>query len=859
MKIDNNIIHQMIRTFVGYGAPLYDDGVGANKPDFPFFEKIAYQDTITDLQLEEAAQRFYKYRNTQLPVLLIDTGLVSKADEIEDFLELMVQRGQVAKEQKAKDDKLKFGIEEVRNEVRNNLTFRRDLHERRWLAVSVDKLVQAGFEYGEAELMVQSWIDSWQPPQHLTVYFSIVEDKWTNRWGKVFTTERIRLTYPYNDDLNNSLKSNLPFPEVKFDGVIKAWTIKKENSVIDKALACIEAVGMWADEASLQTVRGGVVDTEPITAPPVEVKATLQGNSSIILQWPYISDPVARSQVMNEVKSTQGRKYDPDTKTWSISITEAAPLIDRLKKYEGEDYNEWCDKLAVAIEAIPEVFTYMGQRAERVAISGAASLSSDDIVEELRQELENIFPEGRELYPFQYVGVQFAQLAGGRCLIGDDMGVGKTIQAIAHIGLNQDKLPALIVVPASVKFNWLKECKAWLPDMKVEVLQGRKGVIPDADIVVCNYDLMSYREESLCDYGFNIVIFDESHYLKNNKAQRTQSSLSVAKLSESVICLSGTAITNRPNEFFTTLNLLRPNEFPHFFDYGLRYCDGQQTRFGWDFTGASNTDELHSRTRDFCIRRLKSEVLTELPDKVRTIVDISPSKADITRYKKVHRSWMDEYESYDVLPAGFVLNMLTALRHECGLIKVDSAFEYIKDYNEITGKPIVVFAHHKDVLKGLYDKLHADKDKKWRVAPITGDTPPQKRQEYVEYFQDNKLDVILCSTVAAKEGITLTAADTVVFIEREWVPGWEEQAEDRVNRIGQESQSVHAVYLSVPDTIDEKFNMVVEQKREVVKAVLDGGDLEDRAGIANMLIQSMIESGDLPANFLDKMKKGEKK
>ena len=111
------------------------------------------------------------------------------------------------------------------------------------------------------------------------------------------------------------------------------------------------------------------------------------------------------------------------------------------------------------------------------------------------------------------------------------------------------------------------------------------------------------------------------------------------------------------------------------------------------------------------------------------------------------------------------------------------------------------------------------------------------------------MDVLFCSTVAAKEAITLTAANTVVFVEREWVPGWEEQAEDRVYRIGQESDSVHAVYLSVARTIDEKFNQVIEEKRKVVKAVLDGGDMEEREGIANALIQSMIDSGDLPANF----------
>ena len=855
--MNQHTLHKMIRVFVGYGEPIEEDGQGANKPDWPFFSQVAQQDTIHALQFEEAADRFHKYRNTQLPRLLIDAGLVKHADQIEDFLDDMRERGRIAKEQKAKRDKRQAAVDNVVGDIWFDLVDRQ--------TVDVDeytkRFIDLDYDEAEAKQLVEMTVSTWRPPTHLQVHFSFVDDSWTNRWGKTFTTKRIVINCGYLPELNNALKQQLGFPAVKYHGDLKKWSLKNEADTITKAVDIMIEQGLWPDDTTLNVVLQQA-SSEVSKPPPTKQDITVEliGNSALRLSWPYIADPIMRGDVMGEVKRCQGRKYDPNSKTWSISITEAVPLVERLRKYED---NEWCGKLADEIQKIPDIHTYMEERAKRVAISGAASLSDTNTVEEMQEALAEVFPEGYELYPFQYVGVQFAQLAGGRCLIGDDMGIGKTIQAIAHIGLNQDKLPALIVVPASVKYNWLKECKTWLPSLNTVVLEGRKGDIPDADIVVCNYDIMSYREDALIDYGFNIVVCDESHYLKNSKAKRTQATLSVAQESESVICLSGTAITNRPNEFFTTLNLLRPNEFPSFFNYGLSYCDGHETRFGWDFSGASNTDELHSRTRDFCIRRLKSEVLTELPDKVRTIHDIQPSKADVKRYKDLHRTWMDEYEMYvngEGLPQGFVLNMLTALRHECGLIKVPSTVQYIKDYNEITGKPLVVFAHHRDVLIHIYKGLKDDKDKTWRVAGISGDMPANKRQQNVEAFQDGKLDVILCSTVAAKEGITLTAADTVVFVEREWVPGWEEQAEDRVNRIGQDSNSVHAVYLSVADTIDERFNMVVEAKRQVVKAVLDGGDVEKREGIANMLIQSMIEAGDLPADFLENMKKkGEKK
>ncbi len=865
--MNSTIVHRMIRTFTGYGAPDVRDDVGPNKADWPFFSRVANADFMADYELLEAAERFHKYRNTQLPSILIDAGLIENEGQVLRFLDKMKAQGEQAK---VEYDRLEAAIHEkhrIRSAVKHSITKR--LLSRQWDKTTdfnnsedeeidgwVGKVAESyECKWDEAVTIIEEFVANWRPPTSKVVSFSMVEDSWTNRWGKQFTSNRIALTYSYNPELNNALKNNLGFPAIKFDGGTKKWTLQDNSEVLDKAKAIIIEAGMFINEQSLNTLEVSAPAVKKSIDRVTKATAELIGNSSISLKWPFISDETLRGNLLNQVKMTQGRKFNPTTKAWTIAIGEAAPLIDRLREY---DENEWCVMLADAIEAIPEVHSFMEERAKRIAISGAASLDDKMIVAEMREELANHFPADRELYPFQYVGVRFAQLAGGRALIGDDMGIGKTIQALAHIALNQDQLPALVICPASVKYNWLKEARAWLPNMTSAVVEGRsKGTLPDADIVICNYDIISGRLNQLLDADFNIVVCDESHYLKNSKAKRTEATLTVAQQSKSVLCLSGTAVTNRPNEFFTTLNLLRPNEFPSFFNYGQQYCDGFQTRFGWDFTGASNTEELHHRTRDFCIRRLKQEVLTELPDKVRTIVDIQPSKADLKQYTDLHRSWMDEYElhmNHRTLPAGFVLNMLTALRHECGLIKVPSTVEYIKEYRNITGKPLVVFAHHADVLNSTVKLLMEDKDYKWRIAGIKGDMPAHIRQKNVEAFQEGHIDVLFCSTMAAKEGITLTRADTVVFIEREWVPGWEEQAEDRVYRIGQDSDSVHAVYLSVAKTIDEKFNYVIEEKRKVVKAVLDGGSMEEREGIANALIQSMIASGDLPAEFGKKVK-----
>jgi len=188
------------------------------------------------------------------------------------------------------------------------------------------------------------------------------------------------------------------------------------------------------------------------------------------------------------------------------------------------------------------------------------------------------------------------------------------------------------------------------------------------------------------------------------------------------------------------------------------------------------------------------------------------------------------------LPKGIMLNMITDLRHICGQIKVNHAVDWLSEYHDQTGKPIVVFTHHRDVLARMAEKIEA---KGMKVNTISGDTNSKSRQEIVDDFQANNIDVLICNTIAAKEGITLTAADTVLFIEREWVPTDEEQAEDRVYRIGQESQHVHAVYLSIAGTIDEHFDRVVAEKRAVVKAVLDGGNVEQRKGLVAELVKRL--------------------
>jgi superfamily II DNA or RNA helicase len=664
---------------------------------------------------------------------------------------------------------------------------------------------------------------------------------------------RIALHMPYNQDAQDALKHALPFPRCKFEGSMKVWSIMDDEEVIRTAVEILchhnfdFSPWLLTEEGygsqGLPSPKSPSSTTKPrLKSKNTNATASLD-RDNLVLNWPFIPDPELRDGVRLKVKSIPGRKFNMDEKYWTIPVSHGHTLFKELDGYY--------QPLADAIKGVPEVEEYLEGALKRVALSQAFDLDDEELKASIAERLSKIFPEGKGLYPFQYAGVAFAELAGGRCLIGDDMGIGKTIQALAYAVLHPEHWPVVVICPANVKFNWAKEIEAWVPNATCSVVKNGKDPIQDTDFIVINYDLMHKRVDDLQIAGVKMCIIDESHYLKNSKTKRTQATFHLANTCESILCLSGTAISNRPIEFYTTLNLLRPAQFSNFFQFAQRYTNAYHNGYGWDFSGTSNSLELNERIRDFTIRRLKTEVLKELPEKTRSFIPVQMIKSERKEYIQSRLDWMRQYERYQNdggMPAGFVLNMLTDLRHVCGRMKVSACIEWVTEYHDQTGKPVVVYAHHRDVSRAITEALL---EGGFRVATITGETPSHKRAENVEEFQRGGLDVLVCATLAAKEGITLTAADTVIFVEREWVPGWEVQAEDRVLRIGQEADSVHAIYLSCAGTIDEHFDRVIEVKREVVTAVLDGGDEVKRAGIVSALLTKMHEHEGFPLTEVD--------
>ena len=466
-------------------------------------------------------------------------------------------------------------------------------------------------------------------------------------------------------------------------------------------------------------------------------------------------------------------------------------------------------------------------------------------------------PDGLKYLPFQVAGIEYVEHSKGRALLADEMGLGKSVEALGWLNLHPDLRPVIIVCPASLKLNWYYEARRWLVGARgtIDVVKdGKDAPEPWHDLYVINYDLVRKHAECIKALGAKVVILDESHAIKNHKAQRTKAILQICAGVSHVLCLSGTPILNRPIEGWTTLHLLAPRTFRSWYDYVSNFCAGHRDNFGWRVEGASNLDKLNRLLRETCmVRRLKKDVLAELPSKRRVIVPLGNGStvlkgeaAFLKRLKGVMARRRRERREIERLENeaerqrqrdslltrmreenSEILGEIEALRQEAARAKFEAACGFIEDALE-QGK-LVVFAHHKFVVDGLLKQF---KD----AAVIRGETASEDRQRAVERFQnDPNCRLFIGSIHAASQGITLTAASDVVFVELDWVPGIMVQAEDRAHRIGQRD-SVTAWYLVLDGSIEVRMARILERKQAILDAALDGKAVEASGNIFDELI-----------------------
>lgn len=466
-------------------------------------------------------------------------------------------------------------------------------------------------------------------------------------------------------------------------------------------------------------------------------------------------------------------------------------------------------------------------------------------------------PEGLEYLPYQKAGIAYA-LNRDSVLIGDEMGLGKTIQAIGVFNADETIKKVLVVCPASLRLNWKREFEKWATrTVRTEIVNGGKASdfpSSDFDILIVNYDVLSKHRKRVDEIAWDMLIVDEAHYAKNQSAQRTKAIFGWVTKDGKVkqtpikarrkLFLTGTPIVNRPIELWILVQSLDPDGLGrNFFGFAKKYTNAYHNGYGWDFSGAQNLDQLQRLMRErFMVRRLKADVLKELPAKRRQVVEIPANGASkaVNEEKRIfdhHKSYLAELDerireaetadAYDLSYDGYAVETLREMwrdamlaaftemskaRHEVALAKVPHVVEHLE--TALEQGPVVCFAHHKDVVKALADRFEG------RVVTLTGETKMEDRQLAVDRFQNGEVDLFIGNIQAAGVGITLTRSSHVVFAELDWVPGNLSQAEDRCHRIGQD-QSVLVQHLVLEDSVDAQMAKTLVEKQEVISKALD--------------------------------------
>jgi len=343
--------------------------------------------------------------------------------------------------------------------------------------------------------------------------------------------------------------------------------------------------------------------------------------------------------------------------------------------------------------------------------------------------------------------------------------------------------------------------------------------------------------------GFRTVIFDESHMIKNKAARRSKAACAIAHASPHRLLLSGTPMMNRPHELWHQLHMIAPVTWEKEWKFKNRYCGPQRNRWGTTFDGVSHLAELHDRlVGHYMVRRLKKDVLTELPDKTRTFVPVTLTAGDQKRYAAMMGAAAAEIAEVMERPEGrrvsdVAIAQLNALRQEIGAMKMPLVAAWVIEALENTDKVLVFAVHHK-VIDGLMEKFAGAGIK---AVKMDGRDSDPKRMVAKDAFQDGDAQVLVAQILVGGVGHTLTACNQVVFAERTWRPSDHDQAEDRTHRIGQKN-CVNVWFMDATESTDEDLRAAQEEKRGNIAQAVDGGEFsrESERGIAMEVAVRML-------------------
>jgi SWI/SNF-related matrix-associated actin-dependent regulator 1 of chromatin subfamily A len=518
-------------------------------------------------------------------------------------------------------------------------------------------------------------------------------------------------------------------------------------------------------------------------------------------------------RLVKEIKRFVGAGYNPENKEWYIPFT--LPTVAPLQKWlhdngfvEGMNY--YPSKRVLEYQEPPVIIT-----PEDVAIA----------CKELGFK--------RMPRPYQCEGIAY-MINHGNCINGDDCGLGKTGQTIATLEL-MDAFPALVITPASVKYNWKKEWEKWNPTRTVGVVGRKKKFNENVwqnDVIIINYDILGERGldkptakfKELLKKRWASCVMDEIHFLKSEKALRTKMAKKIVKTVPHVWGLTGTLTQNKPADLIQPFTIIRRFEdiFGSTKEFKYRYCNAKMTVFGMDCSGFSNLEELHELLRmGGYIRRNKRDVLDELPPMVEQTIDVPISNT--REYRKAENNLLEYLEKIDINKVNSAVNaphlvMIQTLKQLSIEGKLPFITTYIKEWLEANeGEQLLVFGVHRMPLQQLAEYFKA--------PLIQGGVSADKKQQIVNEFSNGGHHLLFANIQSAGTGTDglQDNCSNLVYIELPDKSTELEQANARLERMGQRN-SINITYLLSPDTIDADIKEMVADKGMITGLVNKGGN-----------------------------------
>ncbi len=513
---------------------------------------------------------------------------------------------------------------------------------------------------------------------------------------------------------------------------------------------------------------------------------------------------------------------------------------------------DWCEG---STKAITKICAICGQKAVEIShqvtekeriINLACGHSYKEVLAD-KVEPTWKFDDGRQPYPFQYEGIEFARRAGFRVAILDECGLGKTLQGVGVLFRYPKEMGrTLIICKASLTYNWAREyslCTGKIPQI-LDSSANRLDVLP---VHIISFDTLS-RAKGIEHWNYyQTVIIDECQQIKNHDAKRTNAVRKVTRNAKYVIALSADPIKNHAGEYFPILNILRPEIFPsqHHFD---REILSSYSSYGGTVRGGLRDPKRFAQlTKDFIIRRTVEEVKVQMPSVRRDVKFFQLGDEVKKAYQRELNDFNDFYMNADEEQKSpeNILAYLARMRHITGFAKVLPTVEYVTEYLESKNgdAKIVLFHHHEDVGELLNTSI--EKYFPNRSLQMKSSDNAEERERKINLFKNEKA-VFIIPTLAGGEGINLQFCNKAVLMEPEWNPASEEQAfPGRFRRIGSTFAEVEGMIPVAVGTIDEFLEKLKAQKKQIITEAYTGerGTNWNQSSVIKQLAELLYTNG----------------